>query len=205
MIKKTIHKIECLYTNNLKQSGISSKSVGWPEAKDHQLRFDKLFSNIDLFNTNSLNDLGSGYGAVLDYLTTCNKSLESYFAYDISKDMLNAIDIERYQRTKIHKFSDSQLKTIADFSISSGIFNVRFSESDQEWIEYIKTTLHNVNKHSLKGFSFNLLSTYVDYKENHLFYGDPLFFFDYCKRNFSKYVSLHHDYPLWEWTIVVKK
>jgi hypothetical protein len=33
-----------------------------------------------------------------------------------------------------------------------------------------------INHFSKKGFSFNMLSTYVDYKENHLFYGDPLFF-----------------------------
>lgn len=58
-------------------------------------------------------------------------------------------------------------------------------------------------QNSVKGFSFNLLSTYADWKENHLFYGDPTYFFDYCKRNFSKKVFLLHDYPLYEWTIGV--
>ena len=59
-------------------------------------------------------------------------------------------------------------------------------------------------KLSKKGFGFNLLSTYVDWKEDHLYYGDPLFFFDFCKRHVSRYVSLLHDYPLYEWTILVR-
>lgn len=205
MTRKTIEKIEYLYTDNLKKHGLNSKSVGWPNAQDHLLRFDKLFANIDLPNINSLNDLGSGYGAVLDYLASHNKVLDTYFAYDISQDMLDALNSNKYPATDIQKFLEPQLKTVADFSIASGIFNVRFSENDELWLEHILRTLQNLYDHSEKGFSFNLLSTYVDFENNHLFYGDPLFFFDYCKKNFSRHVSLYHDYPLWEWTIAVRK
>ena len=56
-----------------------------------------------------------------------------------------------------------------------------------------------------KGISFNLLTKYADYEADNLYYGDPLYFFDYCKRNLSKYVTLLHDYELYEWTILVKK
>ena len=56
----------------------------------------------------------------------------------------------------------------------------------------------------MKALAFNLLSTYVDWQEPHLFYGDPLFWFDHCKRNYSRQVALLHDYPLYEWTIVVR-
>ena len=37
-----------------------------------------------------------------------------------------------------------------------------------------------------------------------LYYGDPSFFFDHCKREHSRHVALLHDYGLWEWTIVVR-
>ena len=62
-----------------------------------------------------------------------------------------------------------------------------------------------MNEKSLKGFAFNCLTSYVDYKEDHLYYGNPLFFFDFCKKNFSKYVTLIHDYKLYEWTMLVVK
>jgi hypothetical protein len=38
-----------------------------------------------------------------------------------------------------------------------------------------------------------------------LYYADPLFLFDYCKTKFSTLVSLIHDYPLYEFTILVRK
>lgn len=38
-----------------------------------------------------------------------------------------------------------------------------------------------------------------------LFFGDPLFFFDFCKRNFSRNVALLHDYGLYDFTILVRK
>ena len=204
-VRSAIQNLEKLYSDNLKEHGISSESVGWPNKKDHALRFDKLFESVDLKDIDSLNDLGSGYGAVLDYLSARNKALDAYYAYDISKEMLKALNIKFYPTTTIKKFLESALKTTADFSIASGIFNVHFSETELEWKKYILETLHNLNHYSSIGFAFNLLSTYVDFKRDHLYYGDPCFFFDYCKKNFSKQVSLYHDYPLWEWTIKVKK
>jgi hypothetical protein len=94
-----------------------------------------------------------------------------------------------------------------DFVIASGIFNVKQQASDSEWNTYILETLHHMNSFSLTGFAFNVLSAYSDkeYMRNDLYYADPLSLFDYCKRNFSKYVALLHDYPLYEFTILVKK
>ena len=52
-----------------------------------------------------------------------------------------------------------------------------------------------------------MLTKYSDkeYMRDNLYYADPLFIFDYCKRNFSKQVALLHDYGLYEFTILVKK
>ena len=64
-----------------------------------------------------------------------------------------------------------------------------------------------MNKFSLKGFAFNVLTKYSDkeYMQNNLYYADPLFLFDYCKRNFSQNVALLHDYELYEFTLIIKK
>ena len=39
----------------------------------------------------------------------------------------------------------------------------------------------------------------------HLHYGDPLWFFDWCKRKYSRNVALLHDYDLYDFTIIVRK
>ncbi len=60
-------------------------------------------------------------------------------------------------------------------------------------------------KLSRLGIAFNCLTTYVNWKEDHLYYADPFEFFDFCKRNISRYLCLLHDYPLYEWTMLVYK
>jgi hypothetical protein len=60
---------------------------------------------------------------------------------------------------------------------------------------------------STRGFSFNVLTSYSDEdkKRDYLYYADPLFLFDYCKRHFSRKVALLHDYPIYEFSILVRK
>jgi len=41
--------------------------------------------------------------------------------------------------------------------------------------------------------------------KDELFYANPCNFFDFCKNNFSKNVSLIHDYGCYEFTIRVIK
>jgi len=68
-------------------------------------------------------------------------------------------------------------------------------------------TVRELNAISRLGFSFNALTSYsdVEYRRADLYYADPLFWFDYCKRNISKRVSLLHDYPEYDFTIIVRK
>lgn len=206
--EKTLGKIETLYKENLLTHGVSSSSVGWPKEVDQQLRFEKLTSLIMPSNDPvTINDYGCGYGAHLDFLVKKYRlNVVAYNGYDISVDMLKEAknNLEWFDG-KLNLIDDSNIQTKADFTFVSGTFNVRFDATDTEWKTFVKEKLVEIFEHSTRGFSFNLLSTYVDWKEPNLFYGDPLFWFDFCKKNFSRYVSLIHDYPLYEWTIVVKR
>lgn len=194
-----------LYSDNLADHGTGARSVGWRDASGHLLRFRKLSEVIDpVGGPFSVNDLGCGYGSLYGFLKDRGLPLARYRGHDISEAMLR--EAQAAINDSDAEFSSApQLDCIADYSIASGIFNVRFSETEAAWKDYILTTLHNMNEFSARGFSFNLLTSYVDWKEEHLFYGDPCFFFDYCKRNFSHAVSLLHDTRLWEWTMVVRK
>ena len=51
-----------------------------------------------------------------------------------------------------------------------------------------------------------MLTTYsdADKQRDDLFYADPLRVFDICKQRFSPRVALLHDYPLYEFTIIVR-
>ncbi|MEM5777469.1 MAG: class I SAM-dependent methyltransferase [Candidatus Aenigmatarchaeota archaeon] len=207
-MKIDLGKVERLYSENIKKFGIHPKSVGWKDESSHKLRFKKLIEVIDERDKNesiTINELGCGYGAMYFYLIEDAKlKISKYVGYDISEEMLNsAKSIIKNGCAEFIK-SDKILYK-ADYSFSSGIFNVKFDIEEKLWENYIRDILINMNEKSLKGFAFNCLTTYVDYKEDCLYYGNPLYFFDLCKKHFSKKVSLLHDYELFEWTIIVKK
>ncbi len=204
-IKKTVKRVSELYDENTKTHGVGARSVGWHSQKDHALRFEKLCEVIK-FNeggTITVNDLGCGYGALCTYLMDQTEvKIEKYSGYDVSKAMLQLAREELDLGVCSLNLSDSILEE-ADYSFASGTFNVCFDADRSAWRAHIEASLRNLHHYSRKGMAFNLLSTYVDWKAPDLYYGDPLYFFDFCKRNLSTSVTLIHDYPLYEWTILV--
>lgn len=207
-IDERLVRVQALYSANVQRLGTQSKAVGWNTPESQKLRFAKL---ANLISTDdgpiTVNDYGCGYGAMLDFLTDdLDRRIEEYHGYDISPDMLaKAQELLMRHGELVRLYQSQNIRTVVDYSFVSGTFNVRFDATTEEWTAYIETKLHEMHHHSRKGFAFNLLTSYVDWEDPHLFYGNPCKWFDYCKRNFSKYVSLIHDYPLWEWTIVVRK
>jgi SAM-dependent methyltransferase len=200
--KADLTGITRLYEESLAEHGVKPLAVGWRDEVSHRLRFGKLASVIEKSEDVSINDLGCGYGAFYEYLVEVGVKVTLFRGYDISERMVSLAK----QRVPGGDFIlGDAIDQPADYSFASGIFNVRLQESEEKWQKHVEQTLSNLFEQSRCGFAFNLLSTYVDYREPHLFYGDPLYFFDLCKRRFSRSVSLLHDYPLFEWTMVIRK
>ncbi|MCT7912431.1 class I SAM-dependent methyltransferase [Arcobacter lacus] len=151
--------------------------------------------------------MGCGYGKYFEYLKKNFQSF-TYTGYDLSEEMIkNANTLYKNTEANFIKIENlSQIKQ-ADYSIASGIFGVKMQYSKTQWLSYILTTLEKMNEKSSKGFAFNMLTMYSDkeYMKDNLYYADPLFIFDYCKKNFSKQVSLLHDYGIYEFTILLRK
>jgi SAM-dependent methyltransferase len=205
ILTNKIHKdIDIYYTKKIKIFGPSPLGVDWRDEESQQLRFEQLSKIVNLYNS-SLNDIGCGYEKYLDFIKKKKWKIR-YTGYDLSKDMIyNATKI--YPKNKFFHISNLNKIKVADYSIASGIFNVKMQYKNSEWISYIIKTLDGINTKSIKGFSFNILTRYSNkqYMRNYLYYADPLFFFDYCKKNYSKNISLNHDYNLYEFTILVRK
>ncbi len=191
-----------LYENSLREHGATPKGVGWRDEPTHDLRFQRLSQVIDAEAPVSINDLGCGYGAFLEYLNDHGVEVAHFRGVDISERMLEEA---RRRHPGGEWLLGSKLIAEADYSFASGIFNVRMQEAESIWRQFIEQTLAELDKYSRRGFAFNMLSTYVDYREPHLYYGDPCEFFDLCKQRYSKKVALLHDYPLYEWTMLVRK
>jgi hypothetical protein len=204
-MEKQLKEISQLYSDNLKNHGETSKGVGWPDGKSQLLRFHKLaqvLSNRTKDQAITVNDLGSGYGAMYEFFSEQNIPVTHYYGYDINVEMLQAAK-KRITADNVTFINNSKLTNVADYSFVSGTFNVKMTASDVDWEKFVKDTLADMREHSKLGFAFNLLTTFVDWKKDVLYYADPMHYFEYCKKNFSRYVTLLHDYPLYEWTLLV--
>ena len=203
---KILENINHYYTDKIKIYGATPKGVDWNGEDSQFVRFEQLSKiiNKDIF---SINDIGCGYGKYFEFLQNRFSNF-NYYGFDLSQEMIN--NAKSLYSNKGGGFMQvDNLKNIekADYSVASGIFSVKMEHNESEWLSYILATLEKMNDKSNNGFSFNMLTKYSDkeYMKDNLYYADPLFIFDYCKRNFSKQVALLHDYGLYEFTILVKK
>lgn len=202
-----LRDIENYYSAKLAEHGPTPNGVDWNNSASQEIRFDQLCKIIPTRDELcSINDLGCGYGALVNYLAT-NYKVCSYLGIDISASMIDAAKA-------IHKFcpttrfiTSSEPDRTADFGIASGIFNVRLGQRDDDWLDYLTATLDTLHRTSTRGFSFNCLTSYSDKErmQGYLYYADPCMVFDLCKRKYSRDVSLLHDYRLYEFTILVRK
>ena len=191
-----------LYEESLNSHGDTPMGVGWRTEDSQVLRFDKLLAVLDGdASPLEVNDLGCGYAALFEHLERRGTAVAVYSGYDISEDMLRAA-AKRVPEDRGRLIRSDTVDTVADYSFASGIFNVRLDAGEEQWSAYVRETVHNLARHSRRGFAFNLLTTYCDYREDHLYYGDPLWWFDWCKREITPRVTLIHDYPLFEWTLL---
>jgi len=194
------------YTSKLEEHGTTARGVDWNGEAGQTLRFDQLLRIVDVAGRFSINDLGCGYGALLDHLDARGFEVD-YTGIDVSAEMARA-GARRFEgRADADFICAARLNREADYSVASGIFNVRLERSDAEWRGYIEATLDMLHAASRRGFSFNCLTSYCDASKmrDDLYYADPCALFDLCKRRYSKSVALLHDYGLYEFTILVRK
>lgn len=203
-----LNEFKKFYENHLTQHGDSAQGVGWKNKEAQQVRFEQLIKVINVAENFSLNDLGCGVGDFISFLRLKNMTF-AYSGYDVIAEMIERAN-ERFKSTPQVTF-DLIKKTdemkVADFSIASGIFNIRFTQDDESWLQYILETIKTMNEKSTAGFAFNILTKYSDteFMKPELYYADPGFLFDYCKKNFSKNVALLHDYNQYDFTVIVRK
>jgi hypothetical protein len=194
------------YGDRLERFGSTPQGVDWNSAESQQLRFARLLTVAATPGPLDLIDFGCGYGALADLLRA-RSATTSYQGFDVSTPMiacarrLHAADPWCSFTTDVTELHQ------ADYAVASGIFNVKLHHRGEAWQEYVLSTLDTMNALGRRGFAFNMLTSYSDpeKRRSDLFYADPLRWFDLCKRRFSSRVALLHDYPLYEFTLLVRK
>jgi SAM-dependent methyltransferase len=203
--QKIIQEISNYYSGKINEYGPIPQGVDWNGFDGQKLRFQQLLQVIISKSNFKINDLGCGYGALVDHLEEIYKDYQ-YFGVDISAEMIGAAK-KRFKNIHHLNFNlQTGISNLADYTVASGIFNVKLENDNEIWWGYIVDTLNLMASKSIKGFSFNCLTSYSEEskKKDYLYYANPGKLFDFCKTNYSKNVALLHDYDLYEFTIIVR-
>jgi SAM-dependent methyltransferase len=198
--------VEKYYRGKIEKFGPVPQGVDWRDQESQDLRFSQLLRVHDGRTPFSLNDYGCGYAQLFAFLRKYYVHF-TYHGCDVSRVMIAAAK-EAFSSSPNASFHvATKPPRVADYTVASGIFNVKLTASKKVWLEYIRHSLNEMDRKSRRGFAFNCLTKYSDRDRIRpdLYYADPCYFFDYCKRTFSRNVALLHDYGLYEFTILVRK
>jgi SAM-dependent methyltransferase len=201
-----LNKVKNYFTEKLEQHGATHLGVDYNSTESQHIRFHQLIKVIDSSAEYSLLDYGSGYGGMYDYLRGLGHRLH-YVGYDIAESMV--VKGREMHPNDPHCLFASRIEEVPvlDYAVVSGTFNMKLDASMDVWTQIVIESLEQMNARAKKGLAFNMLTKYSDADKMRpdLYYGDPCFFFDYCKRHFSRNVALLHDYDLYDFTILVRK
>ena len=201
-----LENVKKYFTDKLVAHGATHLGVDYNSTQSQEARFFQLTRVIDAGSRYSLLDFGSGYGAMYDYLLRLGHDLQ-YIGYDIAEPMIQKG--RELHPGNLDCWFTSAMEEIppVDYAVVSGTFNMKLDADFDSWTRIVTESLDKMNARARKGLAFNMLTQYsdADRMRPDLYYGDPCFYFDYCKRNFSRNVALLHDYHLYDFTILVRK
>jgi SAM-dependent methyltransferase len=179
--------------------------VDWPTHSSQQLRFACLLKVCDFRAPFSLNDLGCGYGALLEHLDRHHPHAHvDYLGIDVSREMVDAARA-LWRRRPFARFRfGHRAPRVADYAVASGIFNVKLDASQADWEELVRRTLRDLHATSLRGFAVNFIappSRGQQYPPQ-LYACDPQRWRTFCRDDLGRRVRIVANYGLPEFTLL---
>lgn len=183
------------YQARLSEHGPSSQAVQYSDRTSHLARFAVL-AEVDLKMTSVL-DVGCGLGDFCHYMRSRGSTVR-YHGVDIVPEFITLAN-EAFSKDELASASNLDAETEAlpqgyDYAILSGVFN---NAMEDNWA-FMTRTLRQMWEAAGKGIAFNAMSSYVDYRDDGLYYIDPIEVFKFCKFELGGHPILRHDYVVRE-------
>ena len=200
--------IKQYYTERVLKYGPTPRGADWTCVATQELRFVQLLKLLDFTVSFSLNDVGCGYGALLSYLAKRHpNTCIDYLGIDLSPAMIrHAKRLWKHCGHASFVIGNSSPR-IADYSVASGIFNVKLDQPIDFWERFIADTLADMHAASRLAFAFNLLSpaSLEHMHDPELYYSAPQPWVLYCERELGCSVEVVTGYGMREFTLLVRR
>src|SRR5262245_3237357 len=180
------------YTDLVRAHGTGSRGAQQTDRATQERRMEILAGIADLSKA-AIFDFGCGAGHLLTYLKAFHSFRGKYIGCDLTEEIL-AVAKKNHPEARFMRrdvLADGLTEKV-DFALVSGTFNNRMCDN---W-GFLTAALRALYSGVRDGVSFNLLSCYVDYFDDGLYYADPEAVFRFCKEELSPRVALRHDYKI---------
>jgi SAM-dependent methyltransferase len=191
----------------VKRHGDAPEGAQYADRETQERRMAVL-SEIGVAKDSKVLDFGCGTGQLLSYLQRSLGYEGEYVGYDISPEAIElARSVRPAGRFEVRNILEQPAEETFDYVLVSGVFNNLISDN-RAFFEAISRRLM---AQADVGYAFNMLSRFVDFFDDGLYYEDPLYAFRFCKEQLSPLVTLRHDYVVrpdsipFEFTIYVHK
>ena len=200
-------KIAAYYTGKVKEFGCTPFGVDWTCVATQEMRFVQLLKLCDFNSPFTLNDLGCGYGALAAFLRRRHGACAvDYMGIDLSKEMVRRAQ-KRWRAVDRVRFVEGCCSPrIADYSVASGVFNVRLAVSDDCWDTFIRTTLSDLAMTSSRGFAVNFIdrSQHGRRMTPGLYTTSPEPWVKYCIDDLGTDVQVIKGYGMLEFSLLIR-
>jgi SAM-dependent methyltransferase len=195
------------YSAKVARYGATPLGVDWSCVPTQELRFVQLLKACDFSTPFSLNDLGCGYGALLAYLARRHAGTQiDYLGIDLSPAMIQrARRLWRHGARADFVVANGSPRS-ADYSIASGIFNVKLDQPIDLWERFIAATLQQLRATSRLGFAVNFIAVEAPGQAVRpgLYRVSPAPWIAFCETALGSAVELLEGYGLREFTLLVR-
>lgn len=191
-----------LYNERLKKGATDEQIAGMGPLENQNIRFEAFLKMGD-FSDATVLDIGCGQGGFLEFCKRRNPPMPIlYTGIDLVPKLIEEARIRHPDAT----FMDGDvlgnvLETYIppqDFIIANGAFNFRFSHGNN--YEVVEAFLSKCFPLAKKALAVSLMSTWVDYQTDLLYYYDPAEMFRFAK-TLTKRVILRHDLPIFDFIL----
>ena len=154
-----LNAVSAYYSGTLQRFGAMPLGVDWPNRLNQELRLVQLLKVCDLSAPRSLNDVGCGYGALRTLLSRRHRRAQiDLLGTDVSLAMFGAARRRwRHRADCAFEVAEGAVR-LADYSLASGIFNVKLACPLPEWEALVAGTLVNLKRHSRLGYAVNFIA-----------------------------------------------
>jgi hypothetical protein len=195
------------YDAKISAYGATPWGVDWSSFITQEVRFIQLLNLCDFSGSFALNDVGCGYGALLSYIAKYHPETDiDYLGFDVSPAMIRHAMEVRWDLSRASVVVANTSPRIADYSVASGIFNVKLDHPLERWESFIAKSLIDMQVASRRGFAVNFLAPHAsDQPPREHYRTMPEPWIKFCEKELGSSVEVLADYGLREFTLLVRR